>query len=79
VTWCELVEHFGKGYYLVEIPAEVHRRYFVPDKQYIRTPAYFEPSRLAHRVGAAQVPGAECTVRRWKRRHEPQEGGSLEP
>ena len=52
VTWCELVEHFGEGYYLVEIPVEIHQRYLVPDKQTIRTPSYFEPSQFVHRIGA---------------------------
>ena len=51
VTWCELVKHFGEGYYLVEIPAEIHRQYLVPDKQNIRTPAYLGPSQFVHRVG----------------------------
>lgn len=44
VTWMELVERFGEGYYAVEIPNEVHKRYLVPDKQFVRTSAYFEPS-----------------------------------
>ncbi|HEV2299865.1 MAG TPA: hypothetical protein VGR72_15265 [Candidatus Acidoferrales bacterium] len=46
VTWMELVERFGEGYYLVEIPKEIHRRYIVPEKQFVRTSAYFEPSRF---------------------------------
>lgn len=44
VTWMELVERFGEGYYLVEIPKEICRRYVVPEKQFVRTSAYFEPS-----------------------------------
>lgn len=51
VTWMELVERFGEGYYLVEIPREIHKRYLVPDKQYVRTPAYFEPSPLVKHEG----------------------------
>lgn len=52
LTWNELVERFGEGYYLVEIPAEIHRQYLVPDKQTIRTPEYFEPSQFVHWIGA---------------------------
>lgn len=51
-TWMELVEHFGEGYYIVEIPKEICRRYVVPEKQFVRTPAYFEPSPLVRRNGA---------------------------
>lgn len=42
VTWTELVERFGEGYYLVEIPREIYGRYLVPEKQLIRTPAHFK-------------------------------------
>jgi hypothetical protein len=51
VTWMELVERFGEGYYLVEIPKEIYQRNMVPEKQYVRTPEYFEPSRFIHRNG----------------------------
>lgn len=44
VGWPELVERFGEGYYLVEIPVEIQRRYIVPEKQLVKTPAYFDPS-----------------------------------
>lgn len=47
----ELVGRFGEGYYLVEIPKEIHRRYIVPEKQFVRTPAYFEPSPFVQRDG----------------------------
>lgn len=47
VTWMELVERFGEGYYLVEIPRKIYKRYLVPEKQFVRTPAYFEPSPFA--------------------------------
>lgn len=57
VTWMELVERFGEGYYLVEIPKEVHRRYMVPEKQFVRTPAYFEPCRFVRRVGDRVIYG----------------------
>ncbi|HEV2488986.1 MAG TPA: hypothetical protein VGT03_04195 [Candidatus Acidoferrales bacterium] len=50
VTWMELVERFGEGYYLVEIPKEIHRRYIVPERQFVRTSAYFEPSEFVRRV-----------------------------
>ncbi|MGB6877080.1 MAG: hypothetical protein WBD87_13710 [Candidatus Acidiferrales bacterium] len=53
VTWPELVERFGEGYYLVEIPRAIYQRYMVSDKQYVRTPEYFEPSRLVKRIGNA--------------------------
>lgn len=49
VTWMELVERFGEGCYLVEIPREIYRRYLVPEKQSVRTPAYFEPSPFVKR------------------------------
>lgn len=51
VTWMELVERFGEGHYLVEIPREIYRRYLVPEKQYVRTAEYFEPSRFVKRIG----------------------------
>lgn len=51
VTWPEVVERFGEGYYLVEIPPEIHKRYLVPDKQFVRTPAYFEPSPFVRHRG----------------------------
>lgn len=51
VTWMELVEHFGEGYYVVEIPPEIHQRYLVPDKQFVRTPAYFQPSPFVNPTG----------------------------
>jgi hypothetical protein len=44
VGWPELVERYGEGYYLVEIPVEIQRRYIVPEKQLVKTPAYFDPS-----------------------------------
>lgn len=53
VTWMELVERFGEGYYLVEIPREIYKRYLVPEKQLIRTPAYFEPSPFIRYDGSA--------------------------
>ncbi len=53
VTWMELVECFGEGYYLVEIPREIYRRYLVPEKQFVRTSAYFEPSSFVRREGSA--------------------------
>jgi hypothetical protein len=55
VTWMELVEHFGEGYYIVEIPREICRRYLVPEKQLVRTPEYFEPSPFVLRDGARIV------------------------
>lgn len=51
VTWMELVERFGEAYYLIEIPPEIQRRYIVPQKQLVRTPAYFEPSAFVKRDG----------------------------
>jgi hypothetical protein len=51
VGWPELVERFGEGYYLVEIPVEIQRSYIVPEKQLVRTPAYFEPSAFVRRQG----------------------------
>ena len=50
VTWMELVERFGEGYYLVEIPKEIYQRNMVPQKQYVRTPEYFEPSCHVNRI-----------------------------
>ncbi len=38
VTWMELVERFGEGYYLVEIPKEIRQRYMIPAEQHVRTP-----------------------------------------
>ncbi|HVB56795.1 MAG TPA: hypothetical protein VNE63_10245 [Candidatus Acidoferrales bacterium] len=38
VTWMELAERFGEGYYLVEIPKEVRINYVVPGEQRIKTP-----------------------------------------
>ena len=38
VTWMELVERFGEGYYLVEIPKEIRQRYVIPAEQRIKTP-----------------------------------------
>ena len=38
VTWMELAERFGEGYYLVEIPKEIRQRYAVPAEQRVRTP-----------------------------------------
>lgn len=55
VGWPELVERFGEGYYLVEVPVEIHRRYIVPEKQLVRTPAYFEPSAFVQRNGARVI------------------------
>jgi hypothetical protein len=43
VTWMELVELFGQGYYLVEIPKEIRGRYVVPAEQRIKTPGLFSP------------------------------------
>ena len=40
VTWMELAERFGEGYYLVEIPKEIRQRYIVPAEQRIKTPAF---------------------------------------
>jgi hypothetical protein len=51
LTWNELAENLSEGYYLVEVPAEICRKYLMPDKQYIRTPAYFEPGPLVKRDG----------------------------
>lgn len=59
VTWMELVERFGEGYYLVEIPKEICRRYVVPEKQFVRTSAYFEPSRSVKRIGHTISHGRE--------------------
>jgi len=39
VTWMELAEHFGEGYYLVAVPKEVRQKYVVPAEQHIRTPS----------------------------------------
>ncbi|MFZ0638584.1 MAG: hypothetical protein WAN33_01075 [Candidatus Acidiferrales bacterium] len=55
VTWPELVERFGEGYYLIEIPRAIYRRYLVPEKQFVRTPAYFEPSPLVQHEGNRTV------------------------
>ncbi|HEV2289162.1 MAG TPA: hypothetical protein VGR81_09440 [Candidatus Acidoferrales bacterium] len=52
VVWPELAERFGEGYYLVQNPPGIHKRYLVPDKQLVRTPAYFEPSPFGERNGA---------------------------
>jgi hypothetical protein len=41
VTWMELVELLGKGYYLVEIPYEIRTTYVVPNERRIRTPLAF--------------------------------------
>lgn len=49
VTWMELAERFGEGYYVVEVPPEIHKRYLVPDKQFVRTPACFGPSQFVVR------------------------------
>jgi len=38
VIWMELVERFGEGYYLVEVPKEIRQRYVVPVEQRIKTP-----------------------------------------
>lgn len=38
VTWMELVERFGEGYYLVEVPKEIRQMYVVPAEQRIKTP-----------------------------------------
>jgi hypothetical protein len=38
VTWMELVERFGEGYYFVEVPKEIRQRYVVPAEQCIKTP-----------------------------------------
>gem|GEM_PF-6877402 len=51
VTWAELLERFGEGYYLVEIPSEIHNRYLVPERQYVRTSAYFEPCPFVSHLG----------------------------
>jgi hypothetical protein len=52
LTWIELVEGFGEGYYLVEIPADLRGRYVLPETQFVRTPAYFEPSPFVRREGS---------------------------
>lgn len=52
LTWTELDLTFGEGYYLVEVPEGIHRHYLVPDKQLIRTPAYFDPSQFVCREGS---------------------------
>ena len=41
VTWMEIVDRFGEGYYLVEIPKEIRKRYVVPSEQRIKTPGAF--------------------------------------
>jgi len=38
VTWMEVAERFGEGYYLVEIPREIRQQYVVPVEQHIKTP-----------------------------------------
>jgi hypothetical protein len=38
VTWTDLVDRFGQGYYLVEIPKQIRQRYVVPAEQRIKTP-----------------------------------------
>jgi hypothetical protein len=47
VTWMELVERFGEGYYLVEIPKEIRQRYALPAEQRVTTPcAHAECGRM---------------------------------
>lgn len=41
VTWMEIVEIFGEGYYLVEVPKEIRQKYVVPAEQRIKTPGVF--------------------------------------
>jgi hypothetical protein len=41
VTWPELVEQYGEGYYLVEIPKEFLKHYVLPAEQHVRTPGAF--------------------------------------
>ncbi len=53
LTSYELVERYAEGYYLVEVPAGIYRRYLVPEKQYIRTPGCLERSGWVVRDGAA--------------------------
>ncbi len=64
VTWMELVERFGEGYYLVEIPRPIYKRYLVPEKQLVRTPDHFEPSRFVKRIGNTILYGRES--KSWK-------------
>ena len=40
VTWMEVAERFGEGYYLVEIPKEIREKYVVPVEQKIKTPGH---------------------------------------
>jgi hypothetical protein len=40
VTWMELADRFGEGYYLVEIPKETRQRYAVPAEQRAKTPRF---------------------------------------
>ena len=40
VTWMEIAEGFGEGYYLVEIPKEIRERYVVPNEQRVKTPRF---------------------------------------
>jgi hypothetical protein len=51
VTWMELEELYGPGYYLVEIPERIRRRYVVPDGQRGKTAEYYEPSPYVSRQG----------------------------
>ncbi|HEV2305470.1 MAG TPA: hypothetical protein VGR93_08125 [Candidatus Acidoferrales bacterium] len=67
VTWQELVQRFGEGYYLVEIPPEIHKRYLVPDKQFVRTPAYFEPSPFVRREKNAIIYPDAAALQRAKK------------
>ncbi|MGH9700431.1 MAG: hypothetical protein ACRD52_13375 [Candidatus Acidiferrales bacterium] len=41
VTWMEVAERFGQGYYLIEIPKEIRLKYVVPAEQLIKTPGAF--------------------------------------
>jgi hypothetical protein len=51
VTWPELRELYGEGYYLVDVPESVRRQYLVADKQFIRTPGGFEGAGKVLRRG----------------------------
>lgn len=51
VSWMELEDLYGPGYYLVEIPEAIRRRYVSPGEQRVRTSGYFEPSPLCSAAG----------------------------
>jgi hypothetical protein len=35
----EIVERFGEGYYLVDVPKEIRQKYVLPTEQQIKTPS----------------------------------------